>query len=386
MIIMKISMFVGYGEMIYEDGYTVTTVIDGNKLQINPHSAVSRSGSHDLLLLDSSASVFYTLSFPLSQESVLKRFVGNEKGFVDGDAISAKFNKPRSFTVDSKGNAYVADRSNFAVRKISQSGVTTTIAGGYSKKPGRTDGPGRNVTFSDDYELTFVPEMCALLVMDHGNKLIRLINLKQENCGSPKSGLGMGAIWASAVIVPCLVGLVIGFAVRPYIMPHEPNLLNLSKSWTSYRTKLGRLAPMPYFGIRNATVSSVISFLRQLIMLLVSHVCLMFGFWIYRSNSCSSTVSKDPVSLLDCDNSGSSGFVISQKYANQLKDLVTCDGDLGLSGNALKLEDVVEKDGQVGRQIDGLMEASITNFTEDSHKSPTFDSPFIGVSSVVKRR
>ncbi|XP_074289013.1 uncharacterized protein LOC141614151 isoform X2 [Silene latifolia] len=217
---LNIVIFHGYGEMmIYEDGYTVTTVIDGNKLQINPHSAVSRSGSHDLLLLDSSASVFYTLSFPLSKESVMKRFVGNQEGFADGDAISAKFNKPKSFTVDSKGNAYVADRANFAVRKITRTGVTTTIAGGYSKN-GRTDGPGRNATFSTDYELTFVPELCALLVMDRGSKLIRLINLKQEDCGSPKSGLGASVIWASALIVPCLVGLVIGFAVRPYIMPH----------------------------------------------------------------------------------------------------------------------------------------------------------------------
>ncbi|KAK9707353.1 hypothetical protein RND81_07G191800 [Saponaria officinalis] len=207
----------GYGEIIYEEGYSVKTVVDGNKLNINPHSVVFRLGFHDLILLDSSASLFYTLSFPLSQESVIKKFAGNEKGYSDG--VAAMFNKPRSFTVDLKGNAYVADRDNFAIRKISRSGVTTTIAGGYLKTRGRVDGPGRNATFSPDYELTFVPEMCALLVMDHGNKLIRLINLKQEDCGSPKSGLAVGAVWASAIIIPCLVGLVIGFAIRPYIMP-----------------------------------------------------------------------------------------------------------------------------------------------------------------------
>lgn len=57
--------------MIYEDGYTVTTVFDGNKLNINPHSIASYKGSHDLFLLDSSNSVFYTLSLPLSQGNCL---------------------------------------------------------------------------------------------------------------------------------------------------------------------------------------------------------------------------------------------------------------------------------------------------------------------------
>ncbi|KAL9240926.1 hypothetical protein vseg_015091 [Gypsophila vaccaria] len=395
--ILRITFFTlviihGYGEMIYEEGYSVKTVVDGNKLEINPHSLVSRSLFHDFILLDSSASVFYSLSFPLSQESVMRRLAGNEKGYKDGDA--AMFNKPRSFTVDLKGNVYVADRVNYAIRKISRSGVTTTIAGGFLKTTGRADGPGRNVTFSSDYELTFVPEMCALLVMDHGNKLIRLINLKQEDCGSPKSGdsgLAVSAVWAAALIIPCLVGLVIGFAIRPYVMPQEPqdgfNLLNASRLWTSYRMKLGSQTLMPYFDTRNATVSSALQFLRQLTMLLVSHVTLMFGFWTTRSDPSTCTVSKNHVSLLDCDNSGSSssGFIVSEKYENQLKDLIPSDGDLGSSSNVLK-EDVVEKDVNCPRQIDDLMQESITNFSEKSHESAAFAGSFLGVSSVVKRR
>lgn len=58
----------------------------------------------------------------------------------------------------------------------------TTIAGGSSQKAGRTDGPARNASFSDDFELTFVPGRCALMISDHGNRLIRQINLKAENC------------------------------------------------------------------------------------------------------------------------------------------------------------------------------------------------------------
>jgi hypothetical protein len=60
----------------------------------------------------------------------------------------------------------------------------TTIAGGYSEKPGREDGPAHNASFSNDFEISFVPEICALLISDHGNQLVRQISLKAEDCAS----------------------------------------------------------------------------------------------------------------------------------------------------------------------------------------------------------
>lgn len=64
----------------------------------------------------------------------------------------------------------------------------TTIAGG-SKTPGHVDGSGRNASFSNDFELAYIPERCALMICDHGNKLVRQINLKSEDCaGGSDSG------------------------------------------------------------------------------------------------------------------------------------------------------------------------------------------------------
>ena len=65
----------------------------------------------------------------------------------------------------------------------------TTIAGGYSQKSGHADGPARDASFSDDFELTFISEMCALLISDHGNRLVRQISLRPEDC-SRQSGSG----------------------------------------------------------------------------------------------------------------------------------------------------------------------------------------------------
>src|SRR5689334_1170121 len=47
----------------------------------------------------------------------------------NGPATQAQLNNPRGLTRDSQGNLYVADYGNNKVRKISNSGIITTIAG-----------------------------------------------------------------------------------------------------------------------------------------------------------------------------------------------------------------------------------------------------------------
>lgn len=58
----------------------------------------------------------------------------------------------------------------------------TTIAGGSSEKSSTKDVPALNASFSSDFDLTFIPGMCALLVSDHMHRLVRQINLKEEDC------------------------------------------------------------------------------------------------------------------------------------------------------------------------------------------------------------
>ena len=56
---------------------------------------------------------------------------GNTAGYVDGPALSAKFDRPYSVAMASDGTMYVADFNNSAIRKISPDGSTvSTLAGG----------------------------------------------------------------------------------------------------------------------------------------------------------------------------------------------------------------------------------------------------------------
>lgn len=61
-------------------------------------------------------------------------------GFADGVGAAAQFNNPSGVAVDTSGNIYVADTSNYRVRVITPAGVVTTLAG--SGVGGHVDGTG----------------------------------------------------------------------------------------------------------------------------------------------------------------------------------------------------------------------------------------------------
>jgi len=90
-------------------------------------------------------------------------------------------NHPKGFTVDDRGNIYVADAMNMAIRKISDTGVTT-IAGGKSGRGGHVDGPSDEAKFSTDFEVRYIGSSCSLLVIDRGNQAIREIQLHFDDC------------------------------------------------------------------------------------------------------------------------------------------------------------------------------------------------------------
>nr|GME08181.1 uncharacterized protein LOC109154837 [Ipomoea batatas] len=103
-------------------------------------------------------------------------------GHVDGKTREARMNHPKGLTVDDKGNIYIADTDNMAIRKISETGVTTIAGGKWNRGGGHVDGPSEDAKFYTDFDVVYIGSSCSLLVIDRGNKAIREIQLHFDDC------------------------------------------------------------------------------------------------------------------------------------------------------------------------------------------------------------
>ncbi|KAL8159749.1 hypothetical protein V2J09_001286 [Rumex salicifolius] len=168
----------------FEGGYAVETVFDGRKLGIDPYS-IEVSPNGELIILDSVNSNVHKVSSPLSKYSRPKLLTGSLDGYtghVDGKLREAKMHQPKGLAVDDRGNIYIADTMNMAVRKISDSGVVTTIAGGRMSRGSHVNGPSEDAKFSDDFDVTYVRSSCSLLIVDRGSQVIREMQLQYDDC------------------------------------------------------------------------------------------------------------------------------------------------------------------------------------------------------------
>ena len=94
-------------------------------------------------------------------------------GTGDGTGAAARFNAPTGIAVDTLGNVYVADQENHTIRKITSAGVVTTLAG-TAGQPGHAEGSGAAATFDEPASIA-VDAAGTLYVADQGNQTIRRV-------------------------------------------------------------------------------------------------------------------------------------------------------------------------------------------------------------------
>ncbi|MBW5445101.1 copper amine oxidase [Cohnella sp. CFH 77786] len=92
--------------------------------------------------------------------------------FHDAALSTAAFQQPSGLAIDSQGNVYVADTGNNAIRKINKEGKVTTLAG--NGKIGLTNGIGSEVTFDHPSDVA-VDARGNVYVADTLNHAIRKI-------------------------------------------------------------------------------------------------------------------------------------------------------------------------------------------------------------------
>jgi sugar lactone lactonase YvrE len=87
-------------------------------------------------------------------------------------ATPAKFNEPFGVAVDSAGTVYVADTNNGVIRKITSAGVVSNFAGGNG--PGYADGTGTAAKFHEPHGIA-VDTSGNVFVADYENNVVRKI-------------------------------------------------------------------------------------------------------------------------------------------------------------------------------------------------------------------
>ena len=109
----------------------------------------------------------------ITPAAVVTTLAGNGSvGSANGQGAAASFNAPYGIAIDAQGNLYVADMFNNMIRKVTQAGVVSTIAGNGSY--GSEDGQGTSATFSQPEDVTIDADG-NLYVADAGNNKIRKI-------------------------------------------------------------------------------------------------------------------------------------------------------------------------------------------------------------------
>ncbi len=133
------------GDIVSISGEGFSTVLNENKVVINniALSVVSATATELKVSIPKNKNCYGQLKISVNGKTVgsagvftyqpratgVSTFAGSDQGFKDGTAASARFNNPVGIAIDGNNNIYVADQSNYRIRKITSAGTVSTFAG-----------------------------------------------------------------------------------------------------------------------------------------------------------------------------------------------------------------------------------------------------------------
>lgn len=152
-----------------EDGNADGT---GSTARFNAPSGVALDSAGTVYVADSWNNTIRKIDPAIGMVSTLAGLGGfTNYGSMDGIGNGARFFSPSNVALDSAGNVYVTDGSNFTIRKITPAGMVTTL-GGKVRSPGTNDGVGIVARFDHPCGVA-VDSAGNIYIADMWNHIIR---------------------------------------------------------------------------------------------------------------------------------------------------------------------------------------------------------------------
>jgi len=152
----------------------------GGRGNVGGMGAQARFASPNGVAIDSAGNVYVadTLNYTIRRittDGAVRTWVGaaGASGSADGTGLAARFASPSGVDTDTTGNVYVADGDNNTIRKITSTGVVSTLAG-MAGTLGYADGTGGDARFDHPFGVA-TDGAGNVFVADTSNETIRKI-------------------------------------------------------------------------------------------------------------------------------------------------------------------------------------------------------------------
>ena len=189
------------GAAIGKGQISVTTLAgNGSQSSVDGTATTASFDSPYGVAVDATGNVYVVAASEIrkiSPTGIVTTLAGNSTGgSADGTGSAASFNGPIGIAVDAAGYLYIGDTYNNKIRKVSPSGVVTTLAGSGSN--GSTDGTGSAATFSQPFGVA-LDAAGNLYVADQSNKIRKVspsgdvTTLAGSGTGGSADGTGSAA-------------------------------------------------------------------------------------------------------------------------------------------------------------------------------------------------
>lgn len=173
--------------------YTISTIVGGGPPETAPALDISLQPRR--IATDASGSIYFSDDlnsrvWKLNPDGILTAVAGNGRHGYSGDggpATQAELNGPVGVAVDVKGNVYIADASNYRVRKVSADGVITTLAGTGEGGFSGDGGPASRAQLTGPTDVV-VDDLGNVFIADSFNFRIRRIS--QDGIITTIAGVG----------------------------------------------------------------------------------------------------------------------------------------------------------------------------------------------------